>query len=135
MQFENAIAEESLPVLTRLRRNEAISLMKAHDIAIPVFERDGRVIAPTKEQLMGILESHMGMGTFQKKPKYPEQLLPPGQRTKVAAEFHVKNRGPNGGRWCIMYKEEKKPRVKDYTTEAEAVKAMEDGVHLSTGSQ
>ena len=131
MDFENQAAEESLPVLARLRRNDAIKLMRAHDIEIPVFERQGRVIPPTKNQLMGILESHMGMGTFNNKPKYPEQLLPAGERQKLTPQFYVKNRGPNGGRFCIMEGEE--ILMKDFAKKAEAVKAMEDGVHLSTG--
>ena len=132
MKFGNAAAEESLPVLTRLRRDDAIRLMKAHNIEIPVFERKGRTVPPTKNQLMGILESHMQMGTFEKTPKYPEQLLPAGERRKIVPQFYVKNRGPNGGRFCIMEGDE--ILVKDFSKKAEAEKAMEDGVHLSTSS-
>lgn len=132
-EFDRATAENSLPVLTRLRRPDCIKLMKAHGIEIPVFERNGRTIPPTKAQLMPILESHMGMETFSKKPKHPEFLLSPGERHQINPQYYVKNRGPNGGRWCIM--EGKEPLVRDFTKEADAEKAMNDGIHLSTGSQ
>ena len=133
-EFQHAAAEDQLPPLARLRRDDGIKLLKAHDIEIPVFERNGRTIPPTKDQIMPILELHMSMGTFKKKPKHPEFLLSAPERAKFRRErgetYQIKNRGPRGGRWCIM--EGGNILSKDHTTEKAAKEAMADGVHLST---
>ncbi len=132
--FQYSAAEDQLPPLVRLRRDDGIKLLKAHGIDIPVFERDGKVIPPTKDQIMPILEMHMSMGTFKEKPKYPEFLLPAAERAKLrmglSETYYIKNRGPRGGRFCIM--EGDKVILEDYTTEKAAKEAMADGVHLST---
>lgn len=132
--MELAIAEESLPVLSRLRRDDCIKLMKAHDIQIPVFERKGRTIPPTKEQIKHIIQTHMDMGTFKKKPKFPEQLLSVGERVKLKqADYYIKFRGPKGGRWCIMKGED--ILAKGFTTEAAAQEGMDNGVHIPTSGK
>lgn len=132
--FQYASAEDQLPPLARLRRDDGIKLLKAHGIEIPVFERNGKVIPPTKDQIMPILELHMSMGTFKEKPKHPEFLLPAAERAKLKKKrvetYRVKNRGPRGGRWCIM--EGDNILSKDHTTEKSAKEAMADGIHLST---
>lgn len=136
-QFEHAAAEDQLPPLVRLRRDDGIKLLKAHGIEIPTFKRNGKIIPPTKSQIMPILQLQMSMGTFKEKPKYPEFLLSAGERAKLKKEhdepYHIKNRGPRGGRWCIM--EGDKILLKDYTTEIAVKEAMADGLHLSTSGQ
>ncbi len=135
--FQYASAEDQLPPLARLRRDDGIKLLKAHGIEIPVFERNGKVIPPTKDQIMPILELHMSMGTFKEKPKHPEFLMTAAERAKLKKKrcetYQIKNRGPMGGRWCIM--EGDKILSKDYTTEVAAKEAMTDGVHLSTSCE
>jgi len=132
--FQYSAAEDQLPPLARLRRDDGIKLLKAHGIEIPVFERNGKVIPPTKDQIMPILELQMSMGTFKKEPKFPEFLLPAAERAKLKRKhcetYQIKNRGPRGGRWCIM--EGDNIILKDYTTEKAAKEAMTNGVHLST---
>lgn len=132
--FQYSSAEDQLAPLARLRRDDGIKLLKAHGIDIPVFERNGKIIPPTKDQIMPILELQMSMGTFKEKPKHPEFLLPAAERAKLKKErvetYHTKNRGPRGGRWCVM--EGDKIILKDYTTEKAAKEAMADGIHLST---